>query len=117
MTTYTATQWATRALQRASITAEDDTPTAAQIAWAIAVGGSLFDECIGQGIRFPAGSSSALPSEYYRVFPTLVACDLKVEVGLMNEADAIQAKDLLKNTIRSINWQQPIAAAASGEYF
>ena len=117
MTTYTSTQWGTRALQKASIVAEDDTPTAAQISWVVAVGGALFDECIGEGIRFPAGSTSALPSEYYDAFPSLVAVAIQPEVGLLSFADSEAAKAVIKGKIRGINWQQPNVSPVVTEYF
>lgn len=117
MTTYTATQWGTRALQKAAIVAEDDTPTAALLSWATTVGGALFDECIGEGIRFPAGSSSVLPSEYYDAFPSLVAVALQPEVGLLSFADSEAAKVIIKNKLRGINWQQPNDSPAVGEYY
>lgn len=116
-TTYTAVQWAERALQRASIVAEDDVSTAAQSAWAQAVGTSLFDECVAQTIPFVNGSSYELPSEYYVAFTNLVACDLKAEVGLMSEGDAYQAKEVWKQNLRKINWRQPTGSVTQAEYF
>lgn len=114
---YTTTQWGTRALQKASIVAEDDTPTADQLAWAVDMGTALFKECISQGIRFPGGSYAALPDEYYDTFPLLVSVALESEVGLMSKADAEAAKNAIKNNIRSINWQPPSNAPVQAEYF
>jgi hypothetical protein len=109
---YTTTQWGTRALQKASIVAEDDTPTAAQLAWAVAVGTALFHECVSQNVRFPGGSYAALPDEYYDAFPSLVAYALESEVGLMSKADAEAAKALAKSNIRAINGMQPLTVRA-----
>ncbi len=117
MTIYTAPEWATRALQRASITAEDDVPTAAQISWAQTVGSSLFDECVANGVPFINGSSDELPGEYYNQFTELVAVSLKAEVGLMSDADAVAAREAMKMNIRRINWRQPTGAVAAPEYF
>jgi hypothetical protein len=109
---YTTTQWGTRALQKASIVAEDDTPTAAQLAWAVAVGTALFHECVSQNVRFPGGSYAALPDEYYDAFPRLVSYALKSEVGLMSEGEAEGAMALAKATLRAINAMQPLTVRA-----
>lgn len=114
---YTTTQWGTRALQKASIVAEDDTPTAAQLSWAVEIGTALFNECIGQSIMFPGGSYSVLPNEYADAFPSLVACVLKKETGQISDGDCESAKIVYKNNIRAINWQSASPAPTQAEYF
>lgn len=117
MTTYTTTQWGTRALQKAAIVGEDEVPTATQIAWAVDVGTALFHECVAQGISFPGCSYSVLAGEYYDAFPTLVSYALKAEVGLMSEAEAEGAMQIAKNKLRIINAVPANNAPARAEYF
>jgi hypothetical protein len=114
---YTTTQWGTRALQKASIVAEDDTPTADQLAWAVDIGTSLFKECTSQSILFPGGSYAALPDEYYDAFPALVSCVLKYETGQISEQQMEAAKIVLKNNIRAMNWQPANTAPVVADYF
>lgn len=113
---YTTTQWGTRALQKASIVAEDDTPTATQLSWAVDIGTALFNECISQGIKFPGGSYSALPNEYYDAFPALVSCVLKYETGQISESDMEGAKNVFKANLRAMNWQPSSSAPVQAEY-
>ena len=117
MTTYSQSDWATRALQKASIVDAEETPSAALSDWAIEVGSSLFGQLSTKGIQVANGSEMALPGEYFQIFATYVACDLKAEVGLMSEADAVVTKEALENTFRKMNPIQPTGAVLQVDYF
>jgi len=117
MTTYSQSDWATRALQKAAIVDAEDVPSAALLDWAGDVGTSLFDQLATEGISVPNGSDQSLPGEYLQVFSSFVACDLKSEVGLIGEVEAETMKTELKKTLRRMNAVQPTGAVQQAEYF
>jgi hypothetical protein len=117
MTTYTQADWATRALQKAAIVDAEDVPSAALLDWAGDVGTSLFDQLATEGISVPNGSDQSLPGEYYQVFASFVACDLKAEVGLITDVEAETLKKDIKSTMRRMNAVPSTGAVQDAEYF
>lgn len=117
MTTYSQTDWATRALQKASIADAEEAPSAALSAWAVEVGTSLFEQLASEGVSVPNGSDQSLPGEYYQVFSAFVACDLKAEVGLISDVEAETLKKDIKSTMRRMNAVPSTAAIQEVEYF
>ena len=117
MTTYSQSDWATRALQKAAIADAEETPSAALLSWAGDVGTSLFDQLATEGVSVPNGSDQSLPGEYFQVFSAFVACDLKSEVGLIGDVEAEALKTELKKTMRRMNAVQPTGAVQQVDYF
>jgi hypothetical protein len=117
MTTYSQTDWATRALQKASIVDAEEAPSAALSAWAGEVGVSLFEQLAAESISVSNGSDQSLPGEYYQVFSAFVACDLKAEVGLISDVEAETLKTELKKTFRRMNPLPATGSVVEVEYF
>lgn len=117
MTTYTQSDWATRALQKAAIVDAEESPSAALLDWAGDVGTSLFDQLATEGISVQNGSDQSLPGEYFQVFSAFVACDLKAEVGLIGEVEAETLKTELKKTLRRMNAVPSTGAVAKVDYY
>jgi hypothetical protein len=117
MTTYTRADLATRVLQDLGLIAAEESPSAADRAFAEATIESVFAELAIRRIALPNAADSALPSEYLVSLSKRIGLDLGPSFGLFSIAEAEQAKPITERALREMAALPPTGSVAQAEHF
>jgi len=117
MTTYTTTELATRVLKDLGLVAAEETPSSADLNWAIETVQSEVQMLAAKGIPVWNGSEVVVPSEYLTVLSRRIGLALAPSFGLGDIASATQAMELLELNLHRIGQIGPTGAYTTPDYF
>lgn len=117
MTTYSRTDLATRALRKANLVGAEETPSAADLDFAEEGIASDTAALAIDGITIVNGSDEAVPLEYLEPLATYHAITFKADYGLINDAEAEQARQYHRVRLRRMCVTEPTGAVLSTDYF
>ncbi len=117
MTTYTTTQLATRALRDLGVVGAEETPTAADLAWAIETVQSEVQMLARKGIPVWNGSEVSVPQEYLTTLSRRVGAPMATSFGLMTIPEAEQVMLLCEQNLRILGMTGPTGTTQEAEYF
>ncbi len=117
MTVYTTAELATRVLKDLGLIAAEETPSAADLNWAVETVESEVTMLNAKGIPVWNGSEVEVPQEYLTALSRRIGLAIGPSYGLVSQAQAEQAMLLAENNLRVLAQTPPTGAALEAEYF
>jgi len=117
MTTYSKSDLATRILQDAGLIAAEETPSAADLAFAEETLSAEIDLMAAKGITIWNGSDSSIPQAYLTPLSRRIVMALGPSFGLLDAATASKAILAVESDLRSISQGGATGTAQQTEYF
>ena len=117
MTTYTTTELATRVLRDLGLIGAEETPSDADLQWAIETAQSEVQMLSAKGVPVWNGSEVEIPQEYLTALSRRIGLAVAPSFGLMSLADAQQAMPLADADLRVLGMTPGTGAPMQAEYF
>lgn len=117
MTTYTTNELATRVLKDLGLVGAEETPSAADLAWAVETVQSEVMMLNAKGIPVWNGSEVDVPQEYLTLLSRRVGFAVAPSFGLMSTAEAELAMRQAEINLRIIGAVPATGAVMKAEYF
>jgi len=117
MTTFTTNELATRVLKDLGLVAAEETPSDADLTWAVETCESEVQMLSAKGIPVWNGSEVEVPQEYLTVLSRRIGLAVAPSFGLMSLADAQQAMPLADADLRILGTVPGTGAVQTAEYF
>ncbi len=117
MTTYTATQLATRVLRDLGVIDARESPDADDISDATQIISSEMAAMQIRGIPIWAGSSSAVPEEYLTALSRRLGLAIGPSYGVFSLADAVVGIDAAERVLRQMSAKQSSGQPIGVDYY
>jgi hypothetical protein len=117
MTSYTTTELATRVLKDLGLVGAEETPSSADLNFAIETSQSEVLMLNAKGIPIWNGSEIEVPQEYLTALSRRIGLAIGPSFGLMSLADAEQAMPLAEANLRVLGMTPGTGATMEIEYF
>jgi hypothetical protein len=117
MTTYTTNELATRVLKDLGLVAAEETPSAADLAWAVETVESEVTMLAAKGIPIWNGSEIDVPQEYLTALSRRIGLAVGPSFGMFSIADAEQMMPAAEANLRRLGATQPTGVVMQAEYF
>jgi hypothetical protein len=117
MTTYTTNELATRVLKDLGLVAAEETPSSADLSWAVETVQSEVQMLNAKGIPIWNGSEVEVPQEYLTALSRRLGLAVGPSYGLMSIAEAQQAMPLADADLRILGMTPGTGAVLQAEYF
>lgn len=117
MTTYTTSELATRVLKDLGLVAAEETPSAADLNWAIETCQSEVLMLNAKGIPIWNGSEVEVPQEYLTLLSRRIGLAVGPSYGLMSAAEAQVAMRAAEVDLRVLGSVRATGAVMQAEYF
>jgi hypothetical protein len=117
MTTYTTNELATRVLKDLGLVAAEETPSAADLSWAVETVESEVQMLNAKGIPIWNGSEVEVPQEYLTALSRRLGLAVGPSFGLMSIADAEQMMPVAEANLRILGSTPGTGVVMQAEYF
>ena len=117
MTTYTTAELATRVLKDLGLIGAEETPSAADLAWATETVGSEVGLLAVKGIAIWNGSVQSVPEEYLTALSRRLGLALAPSFGLVDLASAQMAMPAAERDLRILAAKPATGARQTADYF
>lgn len=117
MTTYSQSDLATRALQKAGLVAAEETPSAADLSFAQEGIASDTAALALEGIVIDNGSDQSVPLEHLEPRAEYHAVTLQSDFGMMSIAQAEQARAILRPRLYRLCANPTNGSVAEADYY
>jgi hypothetical protein len=114
---FTEEELATRVLRDMGLIGAEETPSAADMAWAIETCSSEIDLLAAKGIGIWNGTGDSVPNEYLTVLSRRIGLALGPSFGLGDIASATSAILQLEKDLRTISSKPHTGAVAEADHF
>ena len=114
---YTAAELATRVLRDLGLVGAEETPSAADLAWAEETCTSEILQMNARGIPIWNGSDTDIPQEYLTVLSRRIGLAIAPSYGLADLATAAIAMEQAELNLRRLGYTPPTGAVQQAEYF
>lgn len=117
MATFTTNELATRVLRDLGLVAAEETPSAADLAWAAETVTSEIQMLAASGIPVWNGSEVEVPSEYLTLLSRRIGLAVAPSFGLISQAEAEAAMPLANRTLHVLGAVKGTGVVQKSEYF
>lgn len=114
---YTTAELSTRVLKDLGLVAAEETPTAADLAWATETVQSEVQMMAAKGIPIWNGSDVTVPVEYLTVLSRRIGLAIGPSFGLGDLAMATQAIEIAEVNLRRLGMTPPSGEVLQADYF
>lgn len=117
MTTFTKAELATRMLKDLGLVAAEETPSAADLAWAEETCSSEIDLMSAKGIGIWNGSEDEIPNEYLTVLSRRIGLAVAPSFGLADVATANASIIALERDLRILASKPATGSTVATDYY
>lgn len=117
VTTYTTNELATRVLKDLGLVAAEETPSAADLSWAVETVQSEVAMLAAKGIPIWNGSDISVPLEYLTLLSRRIGLALAPSFGLASITDATSAMQAAELDLRRLGSVPATGTVMQSEYF
>jgi hypothetical protein len=117
MTSYNTEELATRVLKDLGLVASEETPSAADLTWAVETCEAEIGMLAAKGVPIWNGSEDDVPAEYLTALSRRIGLAVAPSFGLISIAEAEQAMPLADANLRILGMTPGTGVTMEAEYF